>query len=373
MSWKEVSLMSQRFDFVHLAVQPGANVSELCRRFQISRKTGYKFLNRFKQEGIIGICDRSRKPKTSPYSTDKKMETVILKLRERHSTWGGRKLKRRLEDMGYHHLPSVSTITAILRRNSQISDLESQKRKTYERFCAEHPNDLWQMDFKSYFPILDGSCYPLTILDDHSRFSLCIAACTNKRHQTVKDHLIQTFRIYGLPLRILVDNGSPWGDDPDSPYTKLTVWLMRLGIQVIHSRPYHPQTLGKDERFHRTLKEDILTVCSHKFFNQCQEVFDSWRRIYNTERPHEALNLEVPARHYQMSPRRLPEPLPEITYPDSDHIRKVQKKGEISFRGKEYKLGKAFVGQLVAIRPTCKHNVFDVYFMSHKITLIRVR
>lgn len=373
MSWKEVTYMSQRIEFIHLAMQQGVNMSELCRRFQISRKTGYKFLNRFRQEGTMGIWDRSRKPKTSPNRTDKGMEEMILTLRNQQPNWGGRKLKRRLEDLGYRSLPSPSTITAILKRNGQIAPEESRKRKAYQRFCAERPNDLWQMDHKGYFQTRDGSCYPLTILDDHSRFSLCIAACRNKRKETVQAHLTQTFRTYGLPWRILVDNGSPWGDDLDSRYTKLTVWMIRLGIQVIHSRPYHPQTLGKEERFHRTMEADLAPQCGSKFFSQCQEIFNDWKKMYNTERPHEALNQDVPSRHYQMSSRRFPERLPEITYNDSDQVRKVQHGGRISFRNKEYKLGKAFVGQPVAIRPTCRMNIFDVYFMSHQIAQIHLK
>jgi transposase InsO family protein len=370
MSWKEVTIMSQRVEFINLALQDDSNISELCRRFKISRKTGYKFLNRYETEGFNGLYDQPRRPINSPNRTDKGIEKLILNLRDKHPTWGGRKLKRRLEDLGHDNIPSPSTITAILQRHDKIFIQESQKRKAFQRFCAKRPNDLWQMDFKGQFQAHDGTCYPLTILDDHSRFSLCIAACRDKRKETVREKLENVFSTYGLPLVMLVDNGAPWGDHADSVHTKLTVWLMRLGIRVIHSRPYHPQTLGKEERFHRTLKEDVITECSYRTIEECQDIFDRWRAIYNRERPHEALDMQVPFLCYSMSHRPFPRLLPDIEYYKTDTVRKVHDKGKISFKNKSYKVGRAFIGQSVAIRPTNKINVFDVYFINHKISQI---
>ena len=373
MSWKEVTLMSQRLEFVCLAVKEGANISELCRRFNISRKTGYKFLNRFRDKGIKGLYDQTRKPRKSPNRTTKANEKMILDIRDKYPTWGGRKLKRRLEDLGFSNLPSPSTITAILQRHQRISMPESHKRRAFRRFCRPRPNDLWQMDFKGYFQALDGSCHPLTILDDHSRFSLCLAACNNQKKETVKHELEKVFRKYGLPLAILVDNGSPWGDRADSVHTKLTVWLMRLGIHVIHSRPYHPQTLGKDERFHRTLKADILDDCSFKTISECQGAFDQWRQVYNTERPHESLDMNVPASQYRMSHKRYPETLPVVEYDKTDFIRKVQNKGLISYKNQNYRVGGAFIGQKVAIRQSQHKNIFDIYFLNHKIKELHMK
>lgn len=370
MSWKEITIMSQRIEFIDLAIKDDANISELCRRFKISRKTGYKFLNRYKREGYTGLYDQPRRPRYSPYRTDKTIEELIIHLREKHPTWGGRKLKRRLEDLGHQNIPSPSTITAILQRYDKISLRESLKRQAFRRFCAERPNDLWQMDFKGQFQARDGTCHPLTILDDHSRFSLCIAACRDHRKETVKEQLKKVFRVYGMPLAILVDNGSPWGDHADSVHTSLTVWLMRLGIRVIHSRPYHPQTLGKEERFHRTLKEDVIKDCNDRTIDECQVLFDRWRRIYNMERPHQALNMKVPSQYYKMSHRPFPKNLTEVEYHDIDAVRKVQSEGKISFKNKDYKVGRAFIGQSVAVRPTNKINVFDVYFINHKISQI---
>ncbi|MBD3646013.1 MAG: IS481 family transposase, partial [Pseudomonadales bacterium] len=279
MSWKEVTQMSQRKEFVNMALQENSNISELCRRFGISRKTGYKFIKRYLQEGEEGLKNHSRRPQKSPSKTSIQTERLILELREAHPAWGGRKLKRRLEDLGNKNIPSASTITAILQRNNCINPEESLKHKAWKRFRAEQPNDLWQMDFKGSFTLRDARCYPLTILDDHSRYSLGIKACTNQKKETVKNELITVFETYGLPYSILVDNGCPWGSDADHPHTRLTVWLMRLGLRVIHSRPFHPQTMGKDERFHRTLKTEVIAYCANKTMNGCQIEFDNWRDI----------------------------------------------------------------------------------------------
>jgi transposase InsO family protein len=372
MSWKVITLMSQRIEFVKLAMQHGANVSELCRKFGISRKTGYKFINRYQMEGVKGLENRSNRPEYSPNHTDAFIEHMILELRDRHPAWGGRKLKRRLEDLGFQDIPVPSTITAILKRNGRITKDESQKRIAYKRFCAENPNDLWQMDFKGHFQARNGRCYPLTILDDHSRYSLGIAACTNQGKNTVKDYLEKVFHTYGLPWVILVDNGPPWGNDLIYKQTKLTVWLMRLYIKVIHSRPYHPQTLGKDERFHRTLKAELISHCFHKTHHQCQKLFDQWCVCYNTERPHESLNMDVPVNHYKISNRSFPNKLDEIEYNTSDMVRKVQQGGIISFKNKVYKVGKPFIGQRVAIRETPVNGLYNVYFINHKIAHLKM-
>lgn len=372
MSWKEVTILSQRQEFITLALQEGTNFSELCRRFNISRKTGYKFLKRFKEEGGTGLKGQSKRPKHSPGKTSEAIEQLILDFRDKHSAWGGKKLKQRLENMGYTEIPAPSTVTAILKRNGRILAHESEKHKAWQRFEADSPNDLWQMDFKGHFPAKEGRCHPLTVLDDHSRYSLCIAACENERKKTVQPQLIDVFRTYGLPWRILMDNGPPWGNRGEYRYTVFTAWLMRLGIKVSHSRPLHPQTLGKDERFHRTMKAEILADCVDKPLGQCQRLFNRWRTEYNTERPHESLRMDVPASCYRISKRPFPEKLPTVEYELHDEVRKVYDKGKgfISFRGKEYRIGKAFAGQRVAVRPTQKDGVFDVFFCDHKVAKI---
>ena len=367
MGWKSVTVMSQRIEFVKMVLEQRTNMSELCHRFGISRKTGYKYLNRYNAEGIDGLADRSKRPQFCPHATDPKTERLILRLRDQHPAWGGRKLKRRLEDLEHTHLPSASTITAILKRNGRITPEESAKHKPWRRFESGQPNDLWQMDFKGHFPVQQGRCHPLTVLDDHSRYALCVAACSDEGKQTVAKYLVPVFQRYGLPETILVDHGAPWGHDRESRYTAFSVWLLRLGIRVAFSRPSHPQTLGKDERFHRTLKAEVIPSCINRSISSCQRRFDRWRLVYNTQRPHEALNMSVPIKHYQISQRPFPVKLPHIEYGPDDIVRKVQDGGKVHFRSIVYRVSNAFKGQPVAIRPTDQDGKFDVYYVKHVI------
>jgi len=217
-------------------------------------------------------------------------------------TWAGR------------HLPVPSTVQAILARHGRIDPAESHKHQPWQRFEHETPNALWQMDFKGHFAVGAGRCHLLTVLDDHSRFNLCLQACANEQGTMVREHLTHTFRRYGLPQRMAVDNGSPWGDTFDSPYTPLVAWLIRLGVNVSHSRPYHPQTLGKDERFHRTLKAEVL------------------RQTFS--------DLDTAQDHFD--------------------------------RGRCLRISKAFAGYPVALRPTVSDSVSDVFFCHQKFAQINL-
>jgi hypothetical protein len=183
----------------------------------------------------------------------------------------------------------------------------------------------------------------------------------------VQAHLTELFRRYGLPAALLTDNGPPWGGEGVHPYTPLTVWLLRLGVAVRHGRPRHPQTQGKDERFHRTLNAELLSRRTFRDLAECQPAFDAWRRLYNHERPHEALALAVPASRYRVSPRPFPEALPALEYAPGDAVRKVQQGGWISFRGREYRLPEAFVGQPVALRPEADAAALAVWFAEHRL------
>ncbi|MFH0025262.1 IS481 family transposase [Pseudomonas fluorescens] len=359
--------MQLRTEFVHLARQEGANVRQLCRRFNISPSTAYKWLNRFEISGVEGLHDQSRRPKTSPKRCADEVEQQILTMSQQYDAWGARKLKRVLEDEGAV-MPSVSTVHAVLQRHSRV-DPKATEIKPFIRFEHEAPNDLWQIDFKGHFSLSHGRCHPFTILDDHSRFSLCIAACANEQRQTVQDHLIRTFRRYGLPLRMTMDNGSPWGDQT-GVYTALEVWLMSQGIKVGHSRPYHPQTQGKLERFHRSLKNEVLQGRFFTDLDDAQRAFDTWRDIYNQKRPHQALGMAVPAARYSGSPREYQERPAEPEYNDADVVRKVQVGGEIFWRNREYKIGKAFYGRCIAIRETTEDGIHDVYWSRHRIARI---
>ena len=195
MPWKEESIMSLRREFVELASQSGVNISQLCRRFQISREVGYKWLKRYRQEGLPGLADRSRRPQHSPRRAESAVEQRVLRMRDRHKVWGARKIRQRLLDQGVSSMPASSTVHAILCRHGRIDPVESSKHQPWQRFEHEAPNQLWQMDFKGHFPLGNGQrCHPLTVLDDHSRYGLCLQACRDEQGPTVQEALQDTFR-----------------------------------------------------------------------------------------------------------------------------------------------------------------------------------
>ena len=366
MPWREATPMSERGEFVHFAAREEANVSALCRRYGISRKTGYKWLRRYRQAGPEGLRDQSRRPRASPRRTASDLEARVCALRNQHPVWGGRKLHHVLRWEGMASPPAPSTITGILDRHGLLAP-DRRLQRDLQRFEAPAPNVLWQMDFKGPVHTERQRCHPLTLLDDHSRFNVCLAACADQRAETVQGQLIQTFQRVGLPERMLMDNGSPWGSDRAHPHTKLTAWLIRQGISVLHGRPYHPQTQGKEERFHRTLALELLSQRSRwRDQHELQEAFDHWRDLYNFERPHEALGQQPPASRYQPSPRPFRPALSPIAYASDDQVRKVQDKGRISFRGREWLVSRAFIGEPVALRAV-GDGAWDVYYCHQKI------
>lgn len=368
MPWEQVSVMSRRLEFVKFASQPGVNRAELCRRFKISRKTGYKLLRRYEQQGLSGIADRSRRPCHSPRRTQHSIEARVIELRQQYH-WGGRKIAHRLAVLGCQCPPAPSTVTRILRRHGLLDAQGSAKHQPWQRFEHAQPNDLWQMDFKGHLATDTRRCHPLTVLDDHSRFCISLRACANEQARTVEHCLTESFERYGLPVRMLMDNGAPWGSDQAHPTTVLTVWLMRLGIQITHGRPYHPQTQGKDERFHQSLSCEVLRWERFTDLAHCQRRFDRWRQVYNFERPHESLDMQVPAQRYRPSTRAMPASLPPIEYCAHDQVRCVSDKG-ISFRGQRFRICKAFKGYPVALRPTQIDGQWQVYFCHQHITTI---
>jgi hypothetical protein len=208
---------------------------------------------------------------------------------------------------------------------------------------------------------------------DHSRYSLGLEACADQQEETVRDRLIGIFRRYGMPFQMLMDNGSPWGSAGEQLLTAFEVWLIQLGIRVTHGRPYHPQTQGKDERFHRTLKAEVLNGRSFRDTEDCQTAFDRWRLVYNHERPHEALELEPPASRYKISSQEFPEKLPAIEYGPSDTVRKVDEQGCISFKGRRLRVSRALRHQPIALRPTDVDGVLSVHFCAHQVGLIDLR
>jgi transposase InsO family protein len=369
MPWREVSIMSERLEFVRLAMQEGNNRRELCRRFGIHPSTGYKWLSRFDGDKAE-LTDRSRRPRTSPERTPDCIEAKVLSVRDAHPVWGARKIARCLEREGVT-APALSTIHEILKRNNRIVPPVGGAPAS-QRFEKPAPNLLWQMDFKGWVRLDDGTrCHPLTIIDDHSRYVPCLKACSDQKNPTVQAHLKTTFERYGLPDALFVDNGTPWGDSSGRHWTRLRVWLLKHGVDVIYSRPYHPQGRGKNERFHRTLNAEVFSFKRFTDIPKVQRAFDAWREVYNFERPHEALGQNVPADRYRPSARSMPSKPPSLEYDEGEIVRTVPAtKDYVSFRGQLWKVPEAFRGERLAIRPRNRDGQFGVFFASHRIATI---
>ena len=378
MPWEPVEVMSLKREFVEFASAEGANLSELCRRFGISRPTGYKWVKRWQAGGLAELEERSRRPEYSPNRSNEEIEQAVLAIREDNPVWGGRKIRRRMLDLGHAKVPSASTVTAILRRHGRLSaPVAGKAQGPWKRFERSVPNDLWQMDFKGHFGTEAGErCHPLTVLDDHSRFNLVLKACGDERGETVQASLTEAFRRYGLPAQILCDNARPWGAlESPSGHTTLGVWLLERGVEVIHGGPYHPQTQGKEERFHRTLKAEVITQRTvWRDLHHCDRAFKRWREKYNHERPHESLADEVPAKVYQPSPRALPSIIaePESHYLTEDELRRVKSKGEITYRNHFFYIGSAFIGKSIALRQLGEQE-WEVYYCWKRLGKIDLK
>lgn len=347
MPWKERTVMSERSRFIAEAMSGEESFSAVCRAYGISRKTGYKWMERAKSGA--GMEDLPRTPIHSPNRTPPEIEALVLSERDRHPAWGPRKLLRELHNKGNEGLPSRSTVENILKRNHRIEPEASEAATAYQRFEKAQPNDLWQMDHKGNFSMLDGKqCYPLTMLDDHSRFNLCLHADICFDYSSFLPVFTQVLEEYGLPSAILCDNGKPWGDSQRG-ITPFDVWMMRLNVMPIHGRPFHPQTQGKIERFHRTLKRELLGTRPFADVEDVQTALAVWRQEYNCERPHEALDLDVPAAHYRPSKRKLREADKPVEYDTGARLRKVNCKGYLSIREHRYYIAEAMIGEYIEL------------------------
>lgn len=375
MPWNKVEPIMQRKELIEKLLLPGADINALCAHHNISRKTLYKWLARYKQDGLEGLADQSRAPKTNNKKISPELEDVIVKAHKENQKWGPKKIRDYLIEHGSRKdIPSASTIARVFkRRNCQVvNNLKSSPAKI--RFERAEPNELWQMDFKGSFMTTAHRCYPLTILDDHSRYSIGLKACRDERRETVKSRLILCFREFGLPDQINVDNGNPWGCEASNGHTQLSVWLLKQGVRLSHSAPYHPQTNGKDERFHRTLKLEVLHECEYKNCKEMQEVFDKWRHVYNYIRPHDALGGKPPSSRYRASSRPYCDKLKPAEYDEGEVVRKVDGiNGLVGFKGKRFIMGKAFCGEYVAIRETGESGEYSLFFMDVFIKKISLR
>jgi transposase InsO family protein len=367
--------MDLKLEFVRLAQGEGANRRELCKRFGISATLGYRLLSRHAAQGEAGLAERSRRPHASPRATPAVIEAAVLAVRAEHPAWGGRKIAAVLRRQGLA-APSPSTVTQILRRHGVALGAFGGGHPPFVRFEHPAPNDLWQMDFKGHVALgsARGRLHPLTVLDDHSRFCVVLEACADQERQTVKSHLIKAFQRYGLPWRITADNGPPWGagmsgDGVGRSWTALGVWLLEQDIALSHSRPYHPQTQGKDERFHRTLKAEALSGPPFVDLAQAARHLQGWRTVYNTQRPHQALDLATPIERYAPSPRRYRPVVEPFAYGPDDLPRHVDD-GRISLAARRIRVPKAFSGKIVALRPTGVDGQYHLVFRTKTITTI---
>lgn len=360
MPWKEKTVMEQRKEFIEQAAEC-TNFSALCREYGISRKTGYKWLNRFREDG--SVSDRSRRPKHPHAKTAPVIEAAVLAMREENPSWGGRTIHAVLEADGIKGLPSAKTCSNILKRNGCIKPEESLKHRAYQRFEREQCNSLWQTDFKGDFGLLDGSrCYPLDILDDHSRF--CIRTEPKNSATGVKESFIQAFQEYGLPDAILSDHGSQFAGFKGG-YTHFERWLMDLDILPIHGRIMHPQTQGKIERFHRTMKAELLRE-PFLDLKDAKKHFALWRWKYNEVRPHSALNMKTPASVYSPSKRLLFEPKP---YEYTGHVCKVNNWGYLRFGPVQLFLSETMANTYLEVVPA-SDDTFSVRYRNFQIALI---
>jgi len=330
-------------------------MAELCRRFGISRQTGYKWVERYEAQGPPGLQDRSRAPRHHPKAVPAEVEVAILESRAAHPTWGPKKVRAWLEVHRPHgSWPAASTFGEILKRHG-LTVRRKKRRPTppyTEPFAAcDGPNAVWCMDFKGWFQTGDGArCDPLTISDAFSRYVLRCQALTDTRHDTVRPLLEAAFREFGLPWAIRTDNGPPFASRGIAGLSRLSVWWLRLGIVPERIDAGHPEQNGRHERMHRTLKAETASPPARTVRGQ-QRVFDRWRVGFNEDRPHEALGNRTPASIYTPSTRPYPDRLPPVEYPAGLVVRIVQKRGEFYWLGHRVFLGEALCNEPIGMEP----------------------
>jgi len=354
MPWKECHKMDERTKFIGRLLE-GEKMIDVCRAFGISRKTGYKFRERYLKQGLEGISDLSRAPKRHPNQTSKEIEELIVSLRKEKGTWGPKKLKARLERL-YPGLimPAHSTIGEIIRRYGLPVHKRRRRRKGYYPTSlreSKGPNDIWCVDFKGQFRLGNKRyCYPLTVTDHYSRYLIGCESLENTKIYPTLEVFEELFQRYGIPKVIRSDNGTPFASCGLNGWTKLSVWWLRLGIELEHIEPGHPEQNGRHERMHLTLKREAIRPAKQNFLQQ-QERFDLYREEYNNERPHEALEMKTPDSLYVKSKKRYPEKLGSLEYPVHDIISRVQPSGIVRLRkNHSFYLSQALSGENVGFR-----------------------
>jgi putative transposase len=358
--------MDERQKFVHAALSDRFTMSELCARFGVSRRVGYKWLARFESEGRPGLADRSRAPHRCPHALDPELVALLVAERTAHPFWGARKL---LTVLAARHRritawPAPSTVADLLARRGLVKRRRRRRKPVHPgvvRPDTAAPNDLWTADFKGEFRTGNSLyCYPLTIADLHSRYLLTCRGVLSTKTVVAKPVFEAAFREYGLPIAIRTDNGVPFATQSLHGLSYLNVWWMRLGILHQRIRPSSPQENGAHERMHRTLKREAIKPVRHTCTAQ-QRNFDAFRREYNEERPHEALGQVTPASRYRPSRRPYPEQLPAIEYPGHFLVKKVTTGGTFRFRDRLLYLANSMVNQPIGLEET-DDGVWTIWF-----------
>lgn len=370
MPWEERTVYEMREEFVRRAHAKQESLSALCREYGITRRTGYKWLER--AEAGEALEDRSRRPKKVHRITSE-MEQEIVRRREEHPALGAVKLHRIMLNEGYDDLPSAKTFNNVFKRNGLISREASLNATPCRRFERAEANDMWQGDFLGHFPMGNGEhCHPLNILDDHSRYNLCSEPLKGETFEEVQPVMIELFKTYGKPKVFLCDNGNPWGTVQSTGYTRFEVWLMDHGILTIHGRVKHPQTQGKEERFNQTMQRELLRQRLIVDWQDAAEKFKEYRTFYNEIRPHHALHLDTPSQHYQRSQRVYCESVPEWEYPEGTALREVKKTGFITWKGQGYFLSEAFGGHRIGLRESRVEGCVNLFYRQFRIARIDV-
>jgi len=364
--------MEQRVNFVLEIEKAERSFASVCRDFAISRRVGYKWWKRFRVEGLEGLRERSRAPRRRPKQSAACWRERAIELREQHPWWGPKKIRAKLRarfgaEPGVV-VPAASTLGTMLSRVGLVRRARGRRPATQsvERASLSEPhapNEVWTVDFKGWFRTGDGSrCDPLTVTDLQSRYLLCVQLLRSPSFVQTQATLAGVFAQYGLPRVIRVDNGSPFGSRGAGGLSRLSVWWMRLGIGVEFIVPGHPEQNGSHERMHRTLKAETTRPPARTLRKQ-QVRLDQWRRYFNTERPHEAMGQQVPAKYYEASERRYPARLREVHYPVGWLVRRVRSNGQIKWQGRLRFIGEAFVGQLLGLKEI-ESGRHEVYFME---------
>lgn len=376
MPWKEFLVSEARAQFVLGCNGKGESFASVCRRFGISRKTGYKWSKRYFAGGLKALVDASRRPRRQGKMHDCCWRMRLRQVRQERPRWGPKKLRRLLEKAfpRAKRIPAVSTLARWLLECNLV-----KKRKRRARpgpvlpwggvRAAKSCNQVWTVDFKGWFRTGDyRRCEPLTVRDLHSRFVLAVVLLNNQSDAATRRALRGVFRRYGLPKVIRVDNGAPFGGKGALGLSRLSVWWLRLGIGVDFIRRAHPQDNGAHEQMHRVLKEEVAAPPAPSVRAQKRRV-RAWIACYNQERPHEGLGQQVPAHIYQPSRRRMPRQLAPLNYPRGWKLRRVRNRGQIKWQGRQRFVGRAFVGELVGLK-TMGNGSHEVYLDRHLIGLL---